>query len=253
MPVASPYIFYVNTSAYDLRKVSSVTVNNDDASLVNVRFIDEDKTVVAINAVAFLAAWQTSLNATGNGEVTPVVVADITNPVELALLTTNLAGRLVVATQIVAGNDITTLYAWDNTGATPNSPYVIGAVGGAWIAVGGRFINSQVSFNASVKCKQVALVDAALITTDCSKGNAFTVTLTDDRKLSNPTNKAIGAVYIWEVSQDGVGGHTLIYDTDFTWPGSTPPVITVGIGAVDIITGYYDGTKLRCTFVQAFA
>ena len=254
MPVTSPYILYVNTSAYDLRKVSSITVNNDDPTLVNVRFIDEARTVVAFDAVTFIAAWQAALNASaGSGKVLAITVADINNPTEIGAVIGSAANRFIIAVQTVAGNDISTIYEWDTTGAVVNSPYVVASTGGAWVAIGGRFTTSQVSFGASVKCKQVALLDGPSIATDCSLGNVFTVTLAGDRTLANPSNKAIGAVYVWEITQNGAGGHTLAFDTDFTWPAATPPIISAGIGAVDIITGYYDGTKLRCTFIQAFA
>jgi hypothetical protein len=67
MPVVSVHIYYVGTSAYDLRKVSSAVEQPDDLVNVYVRFIDEPRTVLVFDAVTFLPAWEASLNATGGG------------------------------------------------------------------------------------------------------------------------------------------------------------------------------------------
>ena len=62
MPVVSPFILYVNTSAYDLRKVSSI-VDGDDPAMVYARFIDEPRVAIPFDRITFEAAWQTALAA----------------------------------------------------------------------------------------------------------------------------------------------------------------------------------------------
>lgn len=88
------------------------------------------------------------------------------------------------------------------------------------------------------------LTDEANIATDCDEGNAFQVTLTDNRTLDNPTNLKAGATYLWLVIQDVGGTNTLAYGNAFKFPGGTAPTLTTDGDAVDIISGISDGTNV---------
>ncbi len=98
----------------------------------------------------------------------------------------------------------------------------------------------------------IALTDASSIATDASlvqkTGGVFTVTLGGNRTLANPTNLQSGATYIWIVTQDGSGLHTLAYGNLFAWPSATAPTLSTTAAYVDLITCAYDGIKLRCVF-----
>lgn len=72
----------------------------------------------------------------------------------------------------------------------------------------------------------------------------FHVTLSDDRFLSNPTNKTEGRYYTLLVEQDGTGNRILSYDTDYLWPAGTDPTLTTTAGAVDIVTFLCLGGKM---------
>src|SRR3954462_4387722 len=98
-----------------------------------------------------------------------------------------------------------------------------------------------------------ALTDAATVNTNCSGQNLFTLTIGGNRTLANPTNKQSGATYIWVITQDGTGGRTLAYGSDFTWVGGTVPILSTAAGAVDIICAVYDGSKLRAVMNKGFA
>jgi hypothetical protein len=63
MAVTSPFIYYIGTSAYDLRKVSSAVVANDDPLYLQVRFIDEPRASIRFLAATFEPAWQAALDA----------------------------------------------------------------------------------------------------------------------------------------------------------------------------------------------
>jgi hypothetical protein len=65
MAVTSAHIFYVGSTAYDLRKVESWWTDPDNATFVFVRFISCDTTAVKMNLAAFEAAKQASMNADG--------------------------------------------------------------------------------------------------------------------------------------------------------------------------------------------
>jgi len=58
------------------------------------------------------------------------------------------------------------------------------------------------------------LAYSATVAWDMSSGQASKLTLTGDALISNPTNKE-SITPILEVTQDGVGAHTLTFDTDF--------------------------------------
>lgn len=91
----------------------------------------------------------------------------------------------------------------------------------------------------------VALTDAATIATDASKGNVFAVTLGGNRTLGAPTSLKAGQRYAWVITQDGTGGRTLAYDALFAFDGGVTPGLFAAIGAVTVIHGVYDGTKVR--------
>jgi hypothetical protein len=66
MSLTSPHIFYVNSTAYDLREVTNWCVNNDDPDLVSVRFFTGNSAItVDFDLVDFEAAKQASLDAGG--------------------------------------------------------------------------------------------------------------------------------------------------------------------------------------------
>ena len=58
------------------------------------------------------------------------------------------------------------------------------------------------------------LAYSATVAWDMASGQASKLTLTGDALISNPTNKE-SITPILEVTQDGVGAHTLTFDTDF--------------------------------------
>ena len=98
-----------------------------------------------------------------------------------------------------------------------------------------------------------ALTDGANIATDGNEGSMYTVTLAGNRTLDNPTNTISGQRLTWIITQDGTGGRTLAYGTQFKWPGGVAPVLTIAAGAVDKIEAIYNGTNLDATFNLAFA
>jgi hypothetical protein len=104
------------------------------------------------------------------------------------------------------------------------------------------------TFSGDLGSGLATLTDAANIATNANNGNVFTVTLAGNRTLDNPTNLVAGHCYTWIITQDGTGSRTLAYGTLFRWPGGSTPVLSTAAGAVDMISGVYDGIKLRCVF-----
>ncbi len=80
-----------------------------------------------------------------------------------------------------------------------------------------------------------ALSDGANIATDLSNGAVHTVTLGGNRTLDNPTNKVVGETHTWIITQDGTGGRTLAFGTDYDFQGVD--FINRTASAVTIIRG----------------
>ena len=101
----------------------------------------------------------------------------------------------------------------------------------------------------------VALTDAAIILTDASLSNTFTVVLAGNRTLGNPTNLQNGVILNWRIKQDATGTRTLAYGSKFKWPAATAPVLSTAVNAVDFMSGQYfsDTDTLICTMLKGIA
>jgi hypothetical protein len=104
MPVISVHVFYVGTSAYDLRKVSSAVQQPSDLVNVYVRFIDEPRSVLVFDAATFIPAWTASLNATTGGS-SVITGGDLSGPSSNATVI-GIRGVPVVATTPTAGQTL---------------------------------------------------------------------------------------------------------------------------------------------------
>lgn len=81
----------------------------------------------------------------------------------------------------------------------------------------------------------VALTDGANIAVDMSVGFNFSVTLTGNRALNNPTNTKNGQTGAIVITQDGSGSRTLSFGSNWKFAGGADPVLTTTAGAVDIL------------------
>lgn len=107
-------------------------------------------------------------------------------------------------------------------------------------ATGGKITGSLVK----------ALTDGANIATDCEEGSVFTVTLSGNRTLDNPTNKVVGKTYTWEITQDGTGGRTLAFGSDFDFRGSET-INATGSATTTLKGTVISSTSVRCEVVNS--
>lgn len=121
------------------------------------------------------------------------------------------------------------------------------------VAKGGTGAATAAAARVALNRGELALTDQATITTDCSSGNVFTVTLGGNRTLAAPTNQVAGSTYIWRFTQDGSGGRTISFNSAFKFPGGTDPTLSTGAGAVDIVSGLSDGTNIYCSVLLNLA
>ena len=99
------------------------------------------------------------------------------------------------------------------------------------------------SFTAAQRGTVVALTDGATITPDFAAGNNFSVTLGGNRTLANPTNQTAGQSGVIVVTQDGTGGRTLAFGSNWKFPGGTAPTLTTTAAAVDVIAYYVESAS----------
>lgn len=129
------------------------------------------------------------LDHQNNVEPQFIEVSDIDSPAELAAYGGTVEGILLVAYL----NDQATIYRLSSS-ATVNSPYVVAGDGVYWVAVGGKYTNSQLHYTG--------LTASRLLGSDADKGLAST-------DLFDWIESTLGALVI---TDDGVGGVDLDVD-----------------------------------------
>lgn len=101
-----------------------------------------------------------------------------------------------------------------------------------------------------------ALADAPTIAVDFNAGINFSVTLAGNRTLANPVNAKSGQSGVIRVSQDGSGGRTLAYGTNWRFPGGSTSggVLSAGANAIDVVA-YFVGNDglVYATLAKGFA
>jgi hypothetical protein len=141
----------------------------------------------------------------------------------------------------IATNTLTTT-GGGNPGITVNATFVNDAL----LTSTTGLLDTQNTYTKAQTVAPSALSYGANIALDASLSNVFTVTLAGvTAQLDNPTNLTDGQTIVIRVTQDGVGGRALTFDTnwDFGADGA-PDLTTEGIGALSLITGVSDGTKV---------
>jgi hypothetical protein len=91
---------------------------------------------------------------------------------------------------------------------------------------------------------------SSTIIVDASNCVGFTITLTGNRTLQNPSNMLDGKTYYWLITQDGVGGRTISFDTAYKF--SYTPALSTDPGAVDLIKGSVFGADIYCELHKGF-
>jgi hypothetical protein len=101
---------------------------------------------------------------------------------------------------------------------------------------GGAQLNGVNSWTAGQSSAPTALTFGATITPNFSSGNIFTVTLTGNATLANPSNLVAGQCGQMFITQDATGSRTLAYGTAWKFPGGTAPILTTTASATDILS-----------------
>jgi hypothetical protein len=111
-------------------------------------------------------------------------------------------------------------------------------------------INLAQTFTAAQRGTISALTDGATITPDFAVANNFSVTLGGNRTLANPSNLTAGqSGAIW-VTQDGTGGRTLAYGSQWDFTGGTAPTLSTAASARDcLVYAVQSSTQITATLI----
>ena len=91
----------------------------------------------------------------------------------------------------------------------------------------------QIHISKNAIATVTSLTDATNVSVGFANSQNFSLTLTDNRTLSNPTNCVTGQVGSIFIIQDGTGGRTLSYGTNWEFPAGTAPTLSTSAAAVD--------------------
>ncbi len=99
------------------------------------------------------------------------------------------------------------------------------------------------SFTAAQRGSITALTDGATITPDFAAANNFSVTLGGNRTLANPSNLTAGQSGVIVITQDGTGGRTLAFGSNWKFAAGTAPTLTTTAAAVDVLAYYVESSS----------
>ena len=107
------------------------------------------------------------------------------------------------------------------------------------------------SFTVAQRGAVSALTDGATITPDFAGANNFSVTLGGSRTLANPSNQTAGQTGTIVITQDGTGGRTLAYGSNYKFAGGTVPTLTTTANAVDTLVYYVESaSRITCRLIN---
>ena len=90
------------------------------------------------------------------------------------------------------------------------------------------------------------------ITWSGKEGNLYTIVLTEDTSLENPTSPITGATYMFLINQDSKGQWTLSYGDQFLFPDGITPVIDLNSNSKNLMTCIFDGTHFLVVSIKNF-
>ena len=136
-------------------------------------------------------------------------------------------------------------------GGTITTATGLSITGNAGTVTNGAYLNAAQSFTAGQRGSVSALTDGATITPDFAVANNFSVTLGGSRTLANPSNQTAGQMGTIIITQDGSGGRTLAYGSNYKFPGGTAPTLTTTAGAVDALAYYVESaSRITCRLIN---
>ena len=255
---ANTRITSVSDFAVALSATLATSIGNSNTNITtNANAITSINTVVGnVSALTSVnAAAITSINVIigdGTGFATDAELASVSSRVTSvsdfavalsATLATSIAN--VSSTMATSIANHLPLAGGTLTGTVSGTDFYVSAV-----AVGvDTLLGKNLHIGTAAVADIVSLTDGTNIAVDFNAGQNFAVQLAGNRTLESPTNCVAGQTGSIFVIQDGTGGRTLSYGTNWKFAGGTAPTLSTAISAVDRI----DYIAYTSTAVQAIA
>jgi hypothetical protein len=117
------------------------------------------------------------------------------------------------------------------------------------------YLGTAQAFTAQQNFSPIATVtDGATISWNLNTAQVGIVTIAATGRTLTPSNVVSGGTYILYIKQDATGNRTITTYTNIQWPSGTPPTLSTGANAVDMIScASNDGTHLQCVFQGNFS
>ena len=133
----------------------------------------------------------------------------------------------------LAGNVVWTLPTADSSGTQALTSNGSGTL--SWSTTGDAVLANDNNWTGAQRGAIVSLTSATTITIDMSAGNNFYMNgLAHPTAFANPSNQVAGQSGSIFIKQDGTGGRTASWGSNWKWKGGTAPAnLSTAAGAVD--------------------
>lgn len=109
----------------------------------------------------------------------------------------------------------------------------------------------QQRFTAGQYSQVLGVASAATLSLPLQSANNFATTLGVNATLGQPTTLPAGMHGTYTITQDGIGGRTLAFNTTWKFPGGTAPSLSTAPGAKDVLVFYVvDSSQILCRLVK---
>jgi hypothetical protein len=122
-------------------------------------------------------------------------------------------------------------------------------------AIGLAYLGNAQSFTGGQRAGSTTLASSAgSINSDMDANNIFSITLTENATLENPSNVAPGQEGTYFITQDGTTARTLAYGSKFKFLYGVTPVMSTTLGAVCALSYVVKSTdEIICNLTQEFS
>lgn len=155
-------------------------------------------------------------------------------------------------------NDLPLYSTVSSTSGLDGDEHILVEKGSTFLQTTTRFLASLLLYFTNVfqKNQSVAPVivsTSGTYTPDASLTNNWQITMTGNLTLANPTNLTAGMMLNFCLDEDGTGGRTITLGNLFKFDSGTVPTWITTASAKNFISGYYDGSIIRCGAGVGFA
>lgn len=202
--MANRFPLIVDSSAQQIKELAaSDNIDLTSSGIVNATSIASTSfsgTNINLSGVATASSFVGNL--TGN------VTGNLTGTASTASFATTSFGLSGTPSILVSSAGV-------NTTSSPTKLYVLGSAASNVVGLG--------TTNATT-------------TLDFSTANNFSLTLTGNITLANPTGVTTGQSGIIQIQQDSVGSRTIGFGSHWDFPNATAPTLSTGANALDALT-----------------